>query len=397
MNWLTNTSNEYTNQRLLDNYCRILCFPNICASMLLFSLRGQGNAVTALTPTSIGLILGDRNGLVIVWNLKLRRPLIQWPAHTDMVVTILEWNQYVVTHGKDGEIRVWQMDDQPKQIASIPVNTLNFCNIALSGRYLFTAATTDLNNFDVYKIDEEDKSLSRVITSFSGYSLVENVPEGRDWGVIMNMIYLPLSLILCLGYESGDVLGIEIDFEREERSSTTTTGNTGGLGLLSMFSKVTERTMINRDPKLTLRYHNTSHRPEPVTSSHWDDFHQRLFTASASTKMVVHNILEDNQQEVTLLTPGVQAIATSINGVVVGHWDGRLEIRANEDNYPVVKSEARSIPGENAYNNDTGRLVAQVKLTSVAITTVPVRRGEKSVAVGGYEDGVITAFSLDNV
>lgn len=382
---------------------------------MLFSLRSHGAAVTALTTTSKGLVLGDRNGVAIIWNLELRRPLVRWVVHTDMVVTILEWEEYLVTHGKEGEIAVWEFANQaqpPKLVVSIPVNSLNFCNIVLSGTHLFTPATVDLNNFDVYKINKEGKILNRVITNYSGCQLVEKgTSQGRDWGVIMSMRYVDDTQTLCVGYESGDVIAIDIDFERKEKTpvvennqgvSSTTTKPSGLSGLFANEPKkerVTERTIMNKDPKLTLRYHNSDHRPEPVTASIWNIHTNRLVTGSATNTMLVHDIYNDQTDHITLRHQGVQAIVTTENHIILAHWDGQVSVHDDTDPYLVVKSFSRPVPGDRVYNSETGRLTPLVKLSSMAVIDVPGRRrpkADRTIAVMcGYDDGVITAFAVN--
>ena len=406
-------------RRLRKSFVNILLrahpVPYTLASTMLFSLRSHGSAVTALTTTTKGLVLGDRDGVTIIWNLQLRRPLVRWAAHKDMVVTILEWEEYLVTHGKDGEIAVWafaNQDQTPKLVVSIPVNSLNFCNIVLSGTYLFTPATMDLNNFDVYKINKEGKGLNRVITNYSGCKLVEKDPsQGREWGVIMSMRYINETLTLCLCYESGDVIAIDINFDRKEEAPVVEVGNAvpdttnkpsglSGLFAKSKPEKVIERTVINKDPKLTLRYHNTQHRPEPITASTWDIQRGRLLTGSATDTMLVHDIYHTCADVVTLQHQGVQAIVSTEGHVILAHWNGQVSIREDTLPYLEVKSFSRPVPGDRVYDPNTGKLTPLIKLSSMAVIDVPSKRrheaGRMTAVMCGYDDGVITAFAVSS-
>ncbi|CAN3356221.1 ASTRA-associated protein 1 [Diutina catenulata] len=371
---------------------------------LVYSLRGHGDSVTAMASTRFGVVSGDRTGQVIVWNLKSRRAHRQWKAHDDAVVTIVDWNNYLVTHGRDGEIRGWDMSGDgkvPKCAVNIPVNALNFCNIVLSGKYLFTPATTDSNNFDVYRIDSEE-SLIRVVQGCSGYNVVgvtevSSSGESRDWGVVMKMAWIAQTSTLCVGYESGDVIGLRIEFDqytettKSKPSAAKAEPKSGASGLSAMLEAAKgnqEKTIINKGPKLTCVYHNLDHRPEPVTALHYDSQIQRLVTASATKKMLIHDLGSDSAEEMELPSRGVSAIDCFGDRVVAGQWDGSIAITVGKQ---VVTTFSRPIPSDRHFDSETGKLQSQVKLASILCSEDP-RRGE--LVFGGFADGVIAAVKF---
>ncbi|GAV28377.1 hypothetical protein PMKS-001848 [Pichia membranifaciens] len=221
----------------------------------------------------------DESGLVIWWNLTTRRPLGVWKAHSGSILTIeqlgIDWESngshdfsipkitesygQLLTHSKDGSIKIWNMINlidgssikagftyscllkkkissacaeipipTPPLVYELPVNAMNFTNVEMNlNGLLITPATTDSEGWDLYKINlketGEHRKLKRLIQNYhSKLRSTEKVEEISDddsgtmdftkrgkLGVIMKVSWIGLSRFL-VGYESGIVIGYEI-------------------------------------------------------------------------------------------------------------------------------------------------------------------------------------------
>lgn len=113
------------------------------------------------------LVSADENGWVVWWDLGTKRPLGTWRAHESTIVTVqqmgIHWDADVpqlhrntfgklLTHGRDNCVRIWDLfrvssfssmdwnlckvlhktrdTARNPDVYEIPVNALNFCNVA---------------------------------------------------------------------------------------------------------------------------------------------------------------------------------------------------------------------------------------------------------------------------
>lgn len=217
------------------------------------------NDITIFNPT---LLTADESGLIIWWNLTTRRPLGIWQAHNDSVISMkqlgVEWvstiegynipklnNLYgsLLTHSKDGSVKIWKMidflndsksefvytsvlrkkidDDKnnntPLKLFELPVNTLNYANIDMNLQsILLTPATIDSEGFDIYQIDlsqqEEYKKLKRIIQNYKYEKKMDDFDEDdvditkrAGTGVIMKIRWIDDKTFI-IGYENGNMV-----------------------------------------------------------------------------------------------------------------------------------------------------------------------------------------------
>lgn len=93
------------------------------------------------------LYSADATGTVVITSTRSLRPTAVWQAHTDGVLGIQEWENRIITHGRDNKLHVWQSGREsaaavgnsaaapglqtPQLCYSMDVNALNYCRFSL--------------------------------------------------------------------------------------------------------------------------------------------------------------------------------------------------------------------------------------------------------------------------
>ncbi|KAI5965363.1 ASA1 [Candida pseudojiufengensis] len=365
--------------------------------MRLFGLRSHQSPITYILPINSNTIYtSDQNGFIIKWDLSIKRPILKWKAHNDSILTLINFqNKYLISHSRDSTIKIWLND---KCEFEFPSNSLNFSNILLyDDQYLITPATIDSNNLDIYRIQLDSDSewqLTRVVTNFSCYQLSnkneilsdEDSMKGRkDFGIIMKF-YL-LNSIIYIGFESGDIIGLKMILPDSKilRESNSTT-------------------IINKDLKLELVYHNSTHSPNPVISlSSTDNY---LVSGSTGKKLIIH---KSPIEILKFSNSGIQSILSFNNQLIIGFWNGLIEYGNEiiERNLPQLKNEELTTTP----TSDVP-LKTNIKLTFMSLLIVEneseeieddkkkkyssmiKRRQQNNILFVGYEDGSILAYAI---
>ncbi|KAJ1720723.1 Astra associated protein 1 Asa1 [Coemansia erecta] len=83
------------------------------------------------------LVSGDQDGVLIVWNMLLKRQLAQVKdAHSAAIVSVCGvGDRTVVTQGRDNKLKVWELDatefsGRLDLVQSVDVDSINFCKFA---------------------------------------------------------------------------------------------------------------------------------------------------------------------------------------------------------------------------------------------------------------------------
>lgn len=218
-----------------------------------FVLRGHPSEVQCLhfppviqtsddSPLANTLISGDASGFVIVWSMLTCRPLAIWQAHTSALLTVRTIGSQVLTHGRDNKLYLWTIidlsdlssklpidvsqtnDDAQRQkpflLCSLDVNSLNFCQIALSRvDYSLTApwdgetlvAVPGLLSSDYVDIFALPSTL-RLVTR-----LQATEPSIGKLGNVMSIDFRYPRLVV--GYENGAVALFTVDVSRVDRTT----------------------------------------------------------------------------------------------------------------------------------------------------------------------------------
>ncbi|KAN0092896.1 WD40-repeat-containing domain protein [Tylopilus felleus] len=188
---------------------------------------------------------GDAKGRVVITSTRSFRAIADWDAHKDGLLGIEEYGGYIITHGRDNKIHVWQrptesvsirqggaasLTDQPPPplCYSLDVNALNFCRFSLlpgpssDGDLTALIAVPNLVESalaDIWTLPSRTRLHAAI--GDSGDTSTTHFSDGRSGsksGIIMSMhlYYTPLmspstskaqrELRLLCGYEDGGVV-----------------------------------------------------------------------------------------------------------------------------------------------------------------------------------------------
>ncbi|ODQ80336.1 hypothetical protein BABINDRAFT_166674 [Babjeviella inositovora NRRL Y-12698] len=427
----------------------------------LATLRGHNSDITTslyfhvpnpngrLTPT---LVTGDSTGWLVWWDLAIRRPIGVWRAHDKTIITIkqlgvglselgevaISGDSYgiLVTHGKDGEVRLWSlltkaagMNEQPSYdfvklsktfppepdspaikdsalsvasrpyYISIPVNTLNFCNVDVAGGLLVTPSTVDSDKFDVYRLPSELNRFNRLVRLADPFQLLQANPksfnvsipsnsERGNFGSLMRIIVN--ESLLFVGFESGHVMGIHIPVLSGNQSANET--------------------------EMHVVHLSDYHVPNPVISMRCEN--GNLISGSAGRTIEVVEVAKmtvspNEAFRFKTSKRGANDLSLRDDGLLaVTGWDGctRLYRRSGMDakaleagcfskRNPLVTATHHTQNSDNkpAPQNVKARTVALTATRSRKSDVVPVRRrfrAEKTPEYMciGYEDGTVEVY-----
>lgn len=201
------------------------------------------------------LVAGDADGFVSLTSLQDRRPWLHWQAHSKgkSVLGVQAWirwassydqSLHIVTHGRDNEIRVWELQLQeetiemrstghsggqsraPRCVIVLPVNALNFCRFSLTllsneeapGQRFLLAVPHSLDSgfIDVFLVQTSPNGgeaastskFTRLHAAVGKAHLRNRTSEGgcNRAPIVMSMHIIELrnrSLAIVAGYEDG--------------------------------------------------------------------------------------------------------------------------------------------------------------------------------------------------
>jgi hypothetical protein len=235
------------------------------------TLRAHAFPVTTTSFARLGcarvLVSGDEGGWCFVWDLRTRRPVAIFRAHTKAVITVqvltlpdaaAAGGLVIVTHGRDHRLKVHRADpdllrqpqvyntalplqsDDGTAYPSLPViytqdvNALNFCSVAFARALVSGGATSRVafavpstlasENIDVYTVDLASGQLSRIVTALEApkspnQPLFDDAEVNRNAGIVMALLLVEINgtsdYALVAAYESGLVamhrLACEVD------------------------------------------------------------------------------------------------------------------------------------------------------------------------------------------
>ena len=193
-------------------------FPPAQPAYILRGHRAQIHALQFLRENS-RLLTGDADGIIILWDLAIKRPKAVWKAHSGGILGLGVWtDDRIISHGRDGKLNVWQLrledEDglskelpveestkgdwrQPWILHSVQVHTLNFCAFAMckSENESILIATPAAN---------EGLTVIQELPSEKPRYLVPPAETGKT-GMVMalRMLVVEQALHVVTGYESG--------------------------------------------------------------------------------------------------------------------------------------------------------------------------------------------------
>lgn len=424
-------------------------------------------------PSDLILVTGDEAGWIIWWNLGTKRPLAVWKGHDSIIVTlkIIEEN-LLLSHSRDSEIKIWKMEDNfpyaktlpdvelkgvslflteknaakgktkneillkkyplPEHV-SIPVNSLSFCNVDYKDGYLITPATLNSNNFDLYfasfrstKCDESlnDRfNLKRLANDVDPWKLYKksekyetsrpvNILKRDTFGAMMKVMFVQRNMVF-VGYESGDVISIEIEFNFPIEKLNQHLPET--LQKFASENKVSyNKTLINKDVTFKLLSLDSSNVPNPILSLEFDSYANSVISGSAGKKVTFHKLpLSHDVYHCNLRHAGSLSISANKDTFVVAFWDGVVKgcLRNGQEKFKI----AERLPRIGELETNSGQAEEKGKSNYMKIGTVKLvdfsyeknlntkykylikqKRDIKNndLLVCGYENGIVKIFKL---
>lgn len=176
------------------------------------------------------LVSSDETGNIIVWDLLTRRPVneVTIPTGASIVGLELVSSMYLVSLSKDYTLRIFDWTHlNDKCLFEMSVNTLNFANFAISVKEedpsilkLCCCNTQDSETIDIYQINVKTSKLTRLFNHVDFFQIlnaplhIELMKKPDKLGMIMKFQQDPTSGTIFLGFESGIIVGFQIEDER---------------------------------------------------------------------------------------------------------------------------------------------------------------------------------------
>ncbi|KAF8577783.1 WD40 repeat-like protein [Ramaria rubella] len=306
-------------------------------------LRGHGTQINALffSVDNERLYSGDSAGQVIATSTRSLRPFTSWRAHSDGILGIEEWNDSVITHGRDHKLLFWTRILEPAFLTetattpalplpilkfSMDVNALNYCRFSLlpeceggSRALLALPNLIDSSLADVWVIPSADRLHAAVGKTEKTLSMRDGRgPDKTAPGIIMSLhLFRAINQRqprLLLAYENGSIS-------------------------LFVHTEATEKSIEGRgwDSLWTVKSH-----AESVMAMVVGRDNLTAFTVSADHLLCRYR-LEDKHSDASRLTihrtkyPGNGALAIRMDGriVAVGGWDGKVRLYSTKTFKPL--------------------------------------------------------------
>ncbi|KIO34044.1 hypothetical protein M407DRAFT_13649 [Tulasnella calospora MUT 4182] len=297
------------------------------------------------------LYTGDADGLVVITSTRTFRALASWKAHDKGLLGVQEWEDSVITHGRDNKLHVWERVVAPISVAdmagpelsttgpplrySLDVNALNFCRFSLlpetrdGGESYALVAVPNLVDsalVDIWRIPEKQRLHAAIGTS-AGPKIADPWVSGEGPGSVMFLRLFTVphpshssvsQLRLLTAYENGGLcLWVRTEVEKE-----TSVEGRGWEALWQM--KVHADAIFALDISPSKAF---------------------AITASADNLLIRYDLQDNGEsaegQTTTLVHrtkhPGNGTLVISPDGRVcaVGGWDGKIRLYSTKSFKPL--------------------------------------------------------------
>ncbi|RXK36271.1 hypothetical protein M231_06475 [Tremella mesenterica] len=196
-------------------------------------LRAHTSPISSVhfNPSNTLLYTGDQSGRISILDLRTRRVVAYWRAHSDSILTLTEWSGRLISHGRDNLIYIYEPIQLinssssltagteggliPKIWKELSTNSLNFCKLSLvdidHGKqgWMVVPNITNSELADMYHLP----SLRRIYGAINYHPISSSDENQNRTGLIMSLhLHLFTStsihngnLALALGYEDGKI------------------------------------------------------------------------------------------------------------------------------------------------------------------------------------------------
>ncbi|EJU04926.1 WD40 repeat-like protein [Dacryopinax primogenitus] len=204
-------------------------------------LRQHNAQISALAFSSDNRLIysGDSDGMVCIIYCRTLRPISLWHAHDGNILGVEEWDDKIITHGRDNKLHVWRAPtiiqtisdststelEHPQLLYSLDVNALNYCRFSLlhgspTDQSSRTTALVSLPNLidsdlaDVWELPSCERLHAAVGKASQAPATLDGTGRTKT-GIIMSMHLFRApaglgsrsgQLRILAGYEDGSVM-----------------------------------------------------------------------------------------------------------------------------------------------------------------------------------------------
>ncbi|EMD34181.1 hypothetical protein CERSUDRAFT_98111 [Gelatoporia subvermispora B] len=308
-------------------------------------LRSHATPVNAVhfSDDNERLYSGDASGLVVVTSTRTLRALASWKAHTEGILGVQEWDEQIITHGRDNKLHVWEriresysvLGDSAKGIDlptprlcySMDVNALNYCRFSLlpskgessteQSALIALPNLVESSLADVWRLPDRQR-LHAAVGKTSESSAAADGRGPNSTGIIMSLhlfeaphphISGRLQTRLLCAYESGGVTMWA--YTRTDRATSIEGIGWESLWTVKLHVESVMAMAVSKDNQIALT----------VSADHLVG---RYDIQAAGTGGQVESACKAHRTKV----PGNGSIAIRDDGKVcaIGGWDGKIRL-----------------------------------------------------------------------
>ncbi|KAI8388883.1 WD40-repeat-containing domain protein [Radiomyces spectabilis] len=255
-------------------------------------------------------VSGDADGVIFVWKLRTRRPVLTWKAHEESCLSVnLIGNDKLLSQGRDNSIHVWQLPcletdskEIPKKLSTIVYDSLNFCklcvcNIKDNDTLLCFPSLGDTSLVDIYSLQEQ-----RWIIRGIGNADAEDKKAATGICMAVRILLLEDTVHIVSGYEDGSVVLWRI-----------------------------------KENNVQCIWRNKYHK-EPVLDLAVDPLKSFIYSTSADNQVIRHDVHSGKHHIVPTKKSGVAAVAIREDNKILATagYDGKIRIFSIKSQKPLA-------------------------------------------------------------
>ncbi|PPQ95710.1 hypothetical protein CVT26_008353 [Gymnopilus dilepis] len=388
----------------------------------------------------------DASGKVVVTSTRSLRAIASWVAHTDSILGVEEWDNFIVTHGRDNKLHVWQrieevpfsariggsagLPDLPTPVLcySMDVNSLNFCRFSLLQSPNTSASEgirkpkalvalpnlIDSSTADVWSLPSQDR-VHAAIGQETNKPVSVPHETGRNTSGLFSVFPLQFNFILDLGI----IMSMHLYYYIHNGPSSSSSDHYKNLRLLTAYENgsvvLREYTRTEKEASIEgqgweILWKSKLH-VESIMAMRVSRANDFAVTVSADHIIGRYDLTTDQpppeEHGVAFRTkhPGNGSIAIRDDGKVcaVGGWDGKIRLYSTKSFKPLGTLKyhklacqciefARAWTGEGG--NKDGRAVPEEEESDDDDLTVEEKIKRARWLIAGSKDNRVSIWSL---
>ncbi|KAK9763781.1 Astra associated protein 1 Asa1 [Basidiobolus ranarum] len=166
-----------------------------------YIFRGHNGEVNSLTLAKNDqyLLSSDQNGIIFVWDMKDKRSIFKWQAHSGAILYIWATDDIIISQGREGLLKIWDFTLMLQGESTDPkfqhlVESLHFCK--------FSSVSFRSKVMIAYPKDRDTVVISEALSGLPLYT-VKCDELGIGACMSLKLFVSKEQLMLLCGYESG--------------------------------------------------------------------------------------------------------------------------------------------------------------------------------------------------